>query len=155
MRNASLALDWLEQLEEDSDDTQDAQCLAATAGGQSGNPSTQKIMEDGVKIRVPGPQLHEADKTSCNWNMTHFGNAVSFERDIERVLKATRVERDLNTTVKEIGNPFGDRPRKTSIPCWYLKAWALMVRLPQMVYLATPRRRYSSLRNPCVLPAST
>ncbi|MBC8752866.1 hypothetical protein OKW43_005666 [Paraburkholderia sp. WC7.3g] len=81
----------------------------------------QKIMEDGVKIRVPGPQLHEADKTSCNWNMTHFGNAVSFERDIERVLKATRVERDLNTTVKEIGNPFGDRPRKTSIPCWYLK----------------------------------
>jgi len=46
----------------------------------------QEIVEDGVKIRVPRPQLQESDKTGCNWNMTHFGNAVGFERDIEGVL---------------------------------------------------------------------
>jgi hypothetical protein len=34
----------------------------------------QEIVEDGVKIRVPRPQLQEPDKTGCNWNMTHFGN---------------------------------------------------------------------------------
>ena len=68
----------------------------------------QEIVEDGVKIRVPRPQLQEADKTGCNWNMTHFGNAVGFERDIEGVLKAVRAEYNLNTKVKDTGNPFGD-----------------------------------------------
>jgi hypothetical protein len=68
----------------------------------------QEIVEDGVKIRVPQPQLQEADKTGCNWNMTHFGNAVGFERDIEGVLKAVRAEYNLNTEVKDTGNPFGD-----------------------------------------------
>ena len=68
----------------------------------------QEIVEDGVKIRVPRPQLQEADKTGCNWNMTHFGNAVGFERDIEGVLKAVREEYNLNTEVKDTGNPFGD-----------------------------------------------
>ena len=68
----------------------------------------QEIVEDGVKIRVPRPQLQEADKTGCNWNMTHFGNAVGFERDIEGVLKAVRAEYNLNTEVKDTGNPFGD-----------------------------------------------
>ncbi|CAB3794567.1 hypothetical protein [Paraburkholderia fynbosensis] len=68
----------------------------------------QEIVEDGVKIRVPRPQLQEADKTGCNWNMTHFGNAVGFERDIEGVLKVARAEYNLNTEVKETGNPFGD-----------------------------------------------
>lgn len=68
----------------------------------------QEIIEDGVKIRVPRPQLQEADKTGCNWNMTHFGNAVGFERDIEGVLKAVRAEYNLNTEVKDTGNPFGD-----------------------------------------------
>jgi hypothetical protein len=68
----------------------------------------QEIVEDGVKIRVPRPQSHEADKTGCNWNMTHFGNAVGFERDIEGVLKAVRAEYNLNTEVKDTGNPFGD-----------------------------------------------
>ena len=67
----------------------------------------QEIVEDGVKIRVPRPQLQEADKTGCNWNMTHFGNAVGFERDIEAVLKAVRAEYNLNTEVKDSGNPFG------------------------------------------------
>lgn len=68
----------------------------------------QEIVEDGVKIRVPRPQLQEPDKTGCNWNMTHFGNAAGFERDIEGVLKAMRAEYNLNTEVKDTGNPFGD-----------------------------------------------
>jgi hypothetical protein len=68
----------------------------------------QEIVEDGVKIRVPRPQLQEADKTGCNWNMTHFGNAVGFERDIEGVLNAVRAEYNLDTEVKDTGNPFGD-----------------------------------------------
>ena len=66
----------------------------------------QEIVEDGVKIRVPRPQLQESDKTGCNWNMPHFGNAVGFERDIEDVLKAVRAEYNLNTEVKDTGNPF-------------------------------------------------
>jgi hypothetical protein len=68
----------------------------------------QEIVEDGVKIRVPRPQLQEPDKGGCNWNMTHFGNAVGFERNIEEVLKAMRAEYNLNTEVKDTGNPFGD-----------------------------------------------
>ena len=44
--------------------------------------------------------------------MLHFGNAVGFERDIEgvlkAVLKAVRAEYNLNTEVKDTGNPFGD-----------------------------------------------
>jgi hypothetical protein len=68
----------------------------------------QAIVEDGVKIRVPRPQLQEPDKTGCNWNMTHFGNAVGFDRDIEEVLKAARTEYNLSTEVKETGNPFSD-----------------------------------------------
>ncbi|HEX7906946.1 MAG TPA: hypothetical protein VF534_02495 [Paraburkholderia sp.] len=68
----------------------------------------QEVVEDGVKIRVPRPQLQEPDKTGCNWNMTHFGNAIGFERDIEGVLKAMRAEYNLNTEVKDTGNPFGD-----------------------------------------------
>ncbi|CAB3804545.1 MULTISPECIES: hypothetical protein [Paraburkholderia] len=68
----------------------------------------QEIVEDGVKIHVPRPQLQEADKTGCNWNMTHFGNAVGFERDIEGVLKGVRAEYNLNTEVKDTGNPFAD-----------------------------------------------
>ena len=68
----------------------------------------QEIVEDGVKIRVPRPQLQEPDKTGCNWNMTHFGNAVGFERDVEGVLKAVRAEYNLNTEVRDTGKPFGD-----------------------------------------------
>jgi len=68
----------------------------------------QEIVEDGVKIRVPRPQLQEPDKTGCNWNMTNFGNAIGFERDIEGVLKSVRAEYNLNTEVKDTGNPFGD-----------------------------------------------
>lgn len=68
----------------------------------------QEVVEDGVKIRVPRPQLQEPDKTGCNWNMTHFGNAIDFERDIEGVLKTMRAEYNLSTEAKNTGNPFGD-----------------------------------------------
>ena len=68
----------------------------------------QEVIEDGVKIGVPRPQLQEPDKTGCNWNMTHFGNAVGFERDIEGVLRAVRAEYNLSTKVKDTRNPFED-----------------------------------------------
>jgi hypothetical protein len=66
----------------------------------------QEVVEDGVKIRVPRPQLQETDKTGCNWNMSNFGNAVGFERDIEGVLKAVRAEYNLSTETKDPRNPF-------------------------------------------------
>ncbi|WP_321800380.1 hypothetical protein [Caballeronia sp. J97] len=66
------------------------------------------IVEDGVKIRVPRPQLQEPDKTGCNWTMTHFGNATGFERNIEEVLKAVRAEYNLSTEAKETVDPFGN-----------------------------------------------
>jgi len=68
----------------------------------------QEVVDDGVKIRVPRPRLQEADKTGCNWNMTHFGNAAGFERSIEGVLKAVRTEYNLRTEAKTGDNPFGD-----------------------------------------------
>jgi hypothetical protein len=68
----------------------------------------QEVVEDGVKIRVPRPQLHEPDKTGCNWDMSHFGNAVGFERDIGIVMKAMREEYNLSTETKEAANPFGE-----------------------------------------------
>jgi len=40
--------------------------------------------------------------------MTHFGNAIGFEPDIERVLTAVRAEYNLATEVKRSGNPFED-----------------------------------------------
>jgi hypothetical protein len=70
----------------------------------------QEIVEDGVKIRVPRPQLQEPDKTGCNWDMKHFGNAAGFERDIATVLQAVRAEYNLRTEAKETENPFGDFP---------------------------------------------
>ena len=70
----------------------------------------QEVVEDGVKIRVPRPQLQEPDKTGCNWDMKNFGNATGFERDIEGVLKAVRAEYNLSTESKDTGNPFGDFP---------------------------------------------
>ncbi|OLL31147.1 hypothetical protein BTH42_13120 [Burkholderia sp. SRS-W-2-2016] len=68
----------------------------------------QEIVEDGVKIRVPRPQLQEPDKTGCNWNMTNFGNAIGFDRAIADVMKAVRAEYNLSTEVKSSGNPFED-----------------------------------------------
>jgi hypothetical protein len=67
-----------------------------------------EVVEDGVKIQVPRPQLREVDKTGCNWSMKHFGNAVGFERSIEHVLQAVRAEYNLSSEVKEKVDPFGD-----------------------------------------------
>lgn len=67
-----------------------------------------EVVEDGVKIQVPRPQLQEADATGCNWNMRHFGNAIGFERSIEGVLKAVRAEYNLSSEAKEKVDPFGD-----------------------------------------------
>jgi len=60
----------------------------------------QEIVEDGVKIRVPRPQLQQPDKTGCNWNMTHFGNAVGFERDIGR---STGVDSAMKQNLTNLG----------------------------------------------------
>ncbi|WP_316679118.1 hypothetical protein [Ralstonia chuxiongensis] len=67
-----------------------------------------EIVEDGVKICVPRPQLQEPDETGCNWTMKHFGNAAGFERDIAAVLKAVRAEYNLSSEAKTPGNPFED-----------------------------------------------
>ncbi|GJH29303.1 hypothetical protein [Caballeronia novacaledonica] len=68
----------------------------------------QEVIEDGVRIRVPRPQLQEPDKTGCNWTMINLGNAAGFERDIEGVLKVVRAEYNLRTETKDAGNPFED-----------------------------------------------
>ena len=44
-----------------------------------------ELVEDGVKIRVPRPQLQEPDASGCNWTMKHFGNAAGYERVIDEV----------------------------------------------------------------------
>jgi hypothetical protein len=69
-----------------------------------------EVVEDGVKIRVPRPQIQDSDATGCNWDMKHFGNAAGFERDIAAVLKAVRAEYNLSTETKDTGNPFADFP---------------------------------------------
>jgi hypothetical protein len=70
----------------------------------------QEIVEDGVKIRVPRPQLQEPDASGCNWDMKHFGNAAGFERDIANVMKTVRAEYNLSTEKKDADDPFGDFP---------------------------------------------
>ena len=69
-----------------------------------------EIVEDGVKIRVPRPQLQEPDKSGCNWTMKHFGNAVGFERFIDEVLTAVRAEYNLSDgdDGKDIRSLFGE-----------------------------------------------
>jgi hypothetical protein len=69
-----------------------------------------EVVEDGVKIRVPRPQIQEPDATGCNWDMKHFGNAAGFERDIAAVLKVARAEYNLSADTKDTGNPFADFP---------------------------------------------
>ncbi|MBB6582221.1 hypothetical protein [Ralstonia solanacearum] len=67
-----------------------------------------EIIEDGVKIRVPRPQLQEPDETGCNWTMRQFGNAAGYEQAIAVVLKAVRAEYNLSIEAKTTGNPFED-----------------------------------------------
>lgn len=69
-----------------------------------------EIVEDGVKIRVPRPQMHEPDRSGCNWIMKHFGNAVGYERFIEEVLTAVQAEYNLSEAEdsKDIRSLFGE-----------------------------------------------
>jgi len=69
-----------------------------------------EIVEDGVKIRVPRPQLQEPDKSGCNWTMKHFGNAIGYERVIAEVLERARTEYNLSDTddTKDIHSLFGE-----------------------------------------------
>ncbi len=55
----------------------------------------QEVVEDGVKIGVPRPQLQEPDRSGCNWTMQHFHNAAGFEASVARVLEQVRAEYNL------------------------------------------------------------
>lgn len=73
------------------------------------------IVEDGVKIRVPRPQLQEPDKTGCNWTMKHFGNVAGFERDVAAVLDEVQAEYNLSeetTSGAAADDPFADFPAR-------------------------------------------
>ena len=70
----------------------------------------QEVIEEGVKIRVPRPQLQESDATGCNWDMKHFGNAIGYERVIDGVLKTVRAEYNLSIDAKDLTNPFDNFP---------------------------------------------
>jgi hypothetical protein len=70
-----------------------------------------EVVEDGVKIRVPRPQLRDPDASGCNWDMKHFGNALGFERTIETALKAVRAEYNLSDEAKDLNSLFEDFPK--------------------------------------------
>jgi len=55
----------------------------------------QEIVDDGVRIGVPRPQLQPADADGCNWTMKHFGNAAGFDAAIAQVLAQVRAEYNL------------------------------------------------------------
>lgn len=55
----------------------------------------QEVVDDGVKIGVPRPQLETPDRTGCNWTMRHFGNAAGFEASIAGVLAQVQAEYNL------------------------------------------------------------
>lgn len=69
-----------------------------------------EIVEDGVKFRVPRPQLQDPDKSGCNWTMKHFGNAIGYERFIDEVLTAVKAEYNLSEADegKDIRSLFGE-----------------------------------------------
>jgi hypothetical protein len=71
---------------------------------------THEIVEDGVKIRVPRPQIQEPDATGCNWTMKHFGNVIGYERVVDEVLRAVRGEYNLADAddTKDIDSLFGE-----------------------------------------------
>jgi len=71
----------------------------------------QEVVDDGVRIGVPRPQLHAPDASGCNWTMKHFGNAAGFEAAIADVLAKVRAEYNL------ADDPFGDaKPRERVNP---------------------------------------
>jgi hypothetical protein len=66
------------------------------------------IVEEGVKIRVPRPQLQPPDASGCNWDMKHFGNLAGHERSVAAIVAAVRKEFNLSTDTKDLGSLFGD-----------------------------------------------
>jgi len=70
-----------------------------------------EVVEDGVKIRVPRPQMQEPDASGCNWTMKHFGNAIGFERVVDEALKAVQKEYNLSEETKDLNSLFGDAPK--------------------------------------------
>jgi hypothetical protein len=79
----------------------------------------QEVVEDGVKIVVPRPQLQEPDRSGCNWTMRHFGNAAGFEASIAGVLAQVQREYNLTDAAEEgeeeppaRANPFGESASK-------------------------------------------
>ncbi|ALL68221.1 hypothetical protein K788_0000672 [Paraburkholderia caribensis MBA4] len=67
-----------------------------------------EVIEDGVKIRVPRPQLQEPDASGCNWTMKNFGNAIGFDRTVDEALKAVQKEYNLSEDTKDLNSLFGD-----------------------------------------------
>jgi len=55
----------------------------------------QEVIDDGVKIGVPRPQMQAPDRSGCNWTMEHFHNAAGFEASVARVLEQVRTEYNL------------------------------------------------------------
>jgi hypothetical protein len=67
-----------------------------------------EIVDEGIKIRVPRPQLQEPDATGCNWDIKHFGNMAGHERDIAAIIAAVRKEFNLSTEAKDLADLFDD-----------------------------------------------
>lgn len=73
----------------------------------------QEVVDDGVRIDVPRPQLQPADAGGCNWTMKHFGHAAGFEAVIADVLARVRAEYNLADdagdapAAKTPNDPFG------------------------------------------------
>jgi hypothetical protein len=71
-----------------------------------------EIVEEGIKIRVPRPQLQPPDATGCNWDMKHFGNLAGHERDVAAIVAAARRDFNLSTEEKNPDSLFGDPPAR-------------------------------------------
>ncbi|MBB5501301.1 hypothetical protein [Paraburkholderia sp. MM5384-R2] len=72
-------------------------------GGLAHSMSLEDQLPATGRLRKQVKRERTADKTGCNWNMTHFGNAVGFERDIEGVLKTVRAEYNLQNRNEDTG----------------------------------------------------
>jgi hypothetical protein len=72
--------------------------------------AAHEIVEDGVKIRVPRPQMQAPDATGCNWTMKHFGNAIGYERVVAQVLETVRANYNLSEAddAKDVRALFGE-----------------------------------------------
>ena len=83
----------------------------------------QEVVDDGVKIGVPRPQLQAPDRTGCNWTMRNFGNAAGFEASIAGVLALVQAEYYLSASGGEeseaprapVDDPFGGTQAPASV----------------------------------------